>query len=98
MWALGEWLSPAIARPWPSPEMVWMFRPLSGFSFPSLFALRYAATFGFLAVLATMRGSGVLPRALWTVCGAFLKFYSWLDCPERLGRALAKRGDHLLLS
>jgi hypothetical protein len=55
MWALGNWLGPIIARPRPSPELVQIFRPLSGYSFPSLFALRYAATFGFLAVLALAR-------------------------------------------
>jgi len=48
------------------------FRPPSGSSFPSLFALKYAATFGFLAVPATMTGSGVLRGALRTVGGAFL--------------------------
>ena len=58
MWALGARLGPVIARPRPSPELVRVFRPLSGSSFPSLFALRYAATFGFLAVLAAMRGPG----------------------------------------
>lgn len=72
MWILGNWLSPVIARPRPSPEMVHVFRPLHGYSFPSLFALRYAATFGFLAVLATMRSSGVLRTALLNGCGAFL--------------------------
>ncbi|MGB8993208.1 MAG: phosphatase PAP2 family protein [Desulfobaccales bacterium] len=72
MWGLGNWLSPVIARPRPSAEMVHVFRPLHGYGFPSLFALRYAATFGFLAVLATMRSSGVLRTALLIGCGAFL--------------------------
>jgi hypothetical protein len=52
MWALCNWLGPVIARPRPSPELVHVFRPLTGYSFPSLFALRYAATFGFLALAA----------------------------------------------
>ena len=55
MWVLGNWLGPAIARPRPSPEMVHVFRPFTGSSFPSLFALRYAATFGFLGILAIRR-------------------------------------------
>ena len=50
MLALGNWLGPVIARPRPSPELVGVFRPHTGSSFPSLFALRFAATFGFLAV------------------------------------------------
>ena len=72
MWVLGAWLGPVIARPRPSPELVRVFRPLSGYSFPSLFALRYAATFGFLAILAAMKSSGMLRFGLLTVCGAFL--------------------------
>ncbi len=72
MWALGNWLGPFIGRPRPTTELVRVFRHLSGYSFPSLFALRYAATFGFLAELAAMKSSGVLRTALMVVCGAFL--------------------------
>lgn len=70
--ALGYWLGPVIARPRPSPELVHPLRPLSGSSFPSLFALRYAATFGFLAVLAAVKGSGRLRLALLICCSALL--------------------------
>jgi membrane-associated phospholipid phosphatase len=72
MWALGNWLGPLIRRPRPSPELVHVFRPLSGYSFPSLFALRYAATFGFLAVLAARKGSSGLGIPLLIVCVALL--------------------------
>ena len=72
MLALGYWLSPAIARPRPSSELVQVFRPLRGYSFPSQFALRYAATFGFLAVLAAMRSSGGVRAALLIVCSVIL--------------------------
>jgi len=72
MWVLGAWLGPVIARPRPSPELVRVFRSLSGYSFPSLFALRYAATFGFLAVLAAMKSSGTLRFGLLTACGGLL--------------------------
>jgi hypothetical protein len=66
MLALGNWLGLVIARPRPSPHLVHVFRPLSGYSFPSLFALRYAATFGFLAVLAAMKSCDMLgPRLLY---------------------------------
>jgi undecaprenyl-diphosphatase len=72
MWALGALPGPFIARPRPSPELVRVFRPLAGYSFPSLFALRYAATFGFLAVLAVMNSSGALRTGLSIGCGALL--------------------------
>ena len=72
MLALGNWLGPIIARPRPSPELVHLFRPLAGYSFPSLFGLRYAATFGFLAVLAAWKSSGMLRTALLIVCSILL--------------------------
>ncbi|MGO8944085.1 MAG: phosphatase PAP2 family protein [Syntrophobacteraceae bacterium] len=72
MWALGNWLGPFIGRPRPTAELVRVVRHLAGYSFPSLFALRYAATFGFLAELAAVKSSGVLRTALMVVCGAFL--------------------------
>ena len=49
-----------------------MLRHLSGYSFPSLFALRYAATFGFLAELAVAKSSGAPRAVLIVVCGALL--------------------------
>ena len=72
MLALGQWLGPVIGRPRPSAELVRVFRPLSGYSFPSLFSLRYAATFGFLAVLVVWKSSGVLRTTLLIVCVALL--------------------------
>jgi membrane-associated phospholipid phosphatase len=72
MFVLGSWLSPVIARPRPSADLVQVFRPLKGYSFPSQFALRYAATFGFLAVLAAMRSSGGVRVILLIACSAIL--------------------------
>jgi len=72
MLALGKWLGPFIARPRPSPDLVKVFRPLTGYSFPSLFALRYAATFGFLAVLAVVKSSGARRNVVLIVCAAAL--------------------------
>jgi membrane-associated phospholipid phosphatase len=72
MWGLGALLGPIISRLRPSPEMVRVFLPLSGYSFPSLFALRYAATFGFLAILAAMKSSGALRIGVLIGCGALL--------------------------
>jgi membrane-associated phospholipid phosphatase len=72
MLALGNWLGPVIGRPRPSRELVHVFRPLSGYSFPSLFALRYASTFGFLVVLAAVKSSGMLRAALLAGCVVLL--------------------------
>jgi membrane-associated phospholipid phosphatase len=72
MWVLGALLEPVIARPRPSPELVYVFSPLTGSSFPSLFALRYAATFGFLAILAFAKTSGTLRPVLLTLSVSFL--------------------------
>jgi undecaprenyl-diphosphatase len=72
MWALGNWLGPVIARPRPTAELVRVFRHFPGYSFPSLFALRYAATFGFLAELAAVKSSGAPRTTLMVVCVAFL--------------------------
>jgi undecaprenyl-diphosphatase len=72
MWVLGAVLGPIIARPRPSPELVHVLRPLTGSIFPSLFALRLAATFGFLAVLVLEKTSGALRPVLLTACGALL--------------------------
>lgn len=72
MLVLGQLLGPVIARPRPSPDLVHVFRPLTGYSFPSLFALRYAAIFGFLGLLAAWKGSGVMRTVLLIVCSALL--------------------------
>lgn len=68
---LGNLVKPGDCRPRPSPELVRLFRPLSGFSFPSISTLCYAATFGFLAILAT-KSSGKLRLALMISCSVFL--------------------------
>ena len=71
MLAVGALLGPIIARPRPSGDLVRVFRSLPGSGFPSLFALRYAATFGFLTVLATVQTSG-WRRACWLLGGGAL--------------------------
>ncbi|MCL4502271.1 MAG: phosphatase PAP2 family protein [Deltaproteobacteria bacterium] len=70
---LGNYiLSPAVARPRPSPDLVRVFRPFSGYGFPSLSVLVSAATFGFLAILATLKSSG-WRRTCWLLgCAAIL--------------------------
>jgi membrane-associated phospholipid phosphatase len=58
MWIVGKVLGPIIARPRPSPDLVHVARKLSGYSFPSIFALVYASTVGFLGVLFALRWKG----------------------------------------
>jgi len=72
IWALGTWLSPIIARPRPSPALVQVAGSPPGYSFPSFFALTYASTLGFLALLAIFKDSGRLRVALVTLCCVLL--------------------------
>ena len=72
MLVLGNWLGPLIGRPRPSAQLVNIFRPLTGYSFPSLFALRYAATFGFLALLAMRKSSGPARSVIVVLCVSLL--------------------------
>jgi membrane-associated phospholipid phosphatase len=51
----GPWLQSAIGRPRPSPALVRVAGPTSGYSFPSIFALSYGSTIGFLLLLAWRR-------------------------------------------
>jgi membrane-associated phospholipid phosphatase len=70
--ALGACLSPAVARPRPTPELVQVWRAFGGFSFPSQSALIFAATWGYLAILAAVKSSGGRRAALVAVCAAWL--------------------------
>ncbi len=72
MLALGMWLGPIIGRPRPSPDLVHVTKLLPGYSFPSLFALRYAATFGFLTILAVARCTGTIRAVIPIICAALL--------------------------
>jgi undecaprenyl-diphosphatase len=72
LWLLGKGLGPIIAQPRPSPELVHVARPLSGSAFPSIFALNYISTVGFLAVLAAVKISGRLRWPLLLVCSLLL--------------------------
>ncbi len=77
MWALGRWLGPFVARPRPSPEWVHVPERLSGFSFPSIFALVYASTIGFLAILFARKTSAKLRScAVFICCGLLL--FGWM--------------------
>ena len=69
---LGKGLGPIIAQPRPSNELVHVERLLSGSAFPSIFALNYISTVGFLAVLATVKTSGKLRWAILLACSLLL--------------------------
>jgi membrane-associated phospholipid phosphatase len=56
---VGQYLGPLVARPRPAPDLVRVAQQLAGYSFPSVHALVYASTAGFLAVLFTVKTSGL---------------------------------------
>jgi membrane-associated phospholipid phosphatase len=72
MWLVGRWLGLVVARPRPYPDLVRVAEKLSGSSFPSIFALNYASTIGFLAVLFYRKTSGWLRTGVLITCCAFL--------------------------
>ncbi|EPR42131.1 phosphoesterase PA-phosphatase related protein [Desulfovibrio sp. X2] len=57
---LGHWLQPIVARPRPSADLIGVSGTPTGFGFPSIFALVYMTTFGYIAILAWVRGRGSL--------------------------------------
>ena len=69
---LGRWLGPFISQPRPSPTLVQAAGSFSGSAFPSISALRYASTFGFLAALAVLKTSGGLRWAIVLICSCLL--------------------------
>jgi membrane-associated phospholipid phosphatase len=68
LFLLGTWLGPVIAQPRPSPELVKVAESTAGSAFPSIFALNYISTVGFLAVLAAVRASGKIRWAIVLIC------------------------------
>jgi membrane-associated phospholipid phosphatase len=68
MWIIGKWLGPIVARPRPSPDLISVAELLAGYSFPSIFALTYASTIGFLAVLFAKKSIGVWRIAAPALC------------------------------
>jgi len=61
-----------VARPRPSPDLVRVAEKLSGYSFPSIFALTYASTIGFLVVLFARKAAGELRITAIVICCVFL--------------------------
>lgn len=58
LWGFGAWLSPIVAQPRPSAELIHVVGHPKGYAFPSIFGLIYVATFGYIGVLAAMRMNG----------------------------------------
>lgn len=67
LWLLGIWLSPQIAQPRPAPDLIHVVGHPRGYAFPSIFGLIYAATFGYVGVVAAIAARGaariVIPGA-----------------------------------
>ncbi|MDY0042000.1 MAG: phosphatase PAP2 family protein, partial [Desulforhabdus sp.] len=68
MWILGKWLGPLVARPRPSAELISVPDQLSGYSFPSIFALTYASTIGFLTAFFVKKSAGAWRVAAPALC------------------------------
>jgi membrane-associated phospholipid phosphatase len=60
LWFFGLWLSPAVARPRPSPHLIHVVGHPRGYAFPSIFGLVYVATFGYLGARAATESRGLL--------------------------------------
>lgn len=60
VWGLGIWLSPLVAQPRPSADLIHVVGHPKGYAFPSIFGLIYAATFGYIGLLAEVRLHGGL--------------------------------------
>lgn len=54
----GIWLSPHVAQPRPSAELIKVIGHPKGYGFPSISGLVYAATFGYIGLLAAWRSRG----------------------------------------
>jgi len=72
LWLFGIWLSPLIAQPRPSPDLIGVVGRPRGFSFPSIFGLIYASTFGYIALLALARSRGPATILISVACALVL--------------------------
>ena len=74
LWFFGIWLSPLVAQPRPAAALINVVGHPKGYAFPSIFGLVYAATFGYVGVLAGIRCRGAprvaLPMLAVTALGA----------------------------
>jgi membrane-associated phospholipid phosphatase len=68
----GLWLSPHVAQPRPSPDLVTVIGHPKGFAFPSISGLVYASTVGYLGLLAAVRSHGAPAIVIPTLAAAML--------------------------
>jgi undecaprenyl-diphosphatase len=71
-WLLGIWLSPQIAQPRPSPDLIHVVGHPGGYAFPSIFGLIYGATFGYVGIVAALRARGAWRMAIPAIAALFL--------------------------
>jgi membrane-associated phospholipid phosphatase len=69
LWLLGIGLSPIVAQPRPTSDLINVVGHPKGYAFPSIFGLIYGATFGYAGVLALVRLRGA--RTLICVIALF---------------------------
>jgi membrane-associated phospholipid phosphatase len=72
LWLLGIWLSPMIGQPRPAPDLINVIGHPKGYAFPSIFALIYGATFGYIGLLALARFRGAARTVICVVALFFL--------------------------
>jgi membrane-associated phospholipid phosphatase len=77
LWLFGIWLSPLISQPRPSPELIRVVGHPKGYAFPSIFGLVYAATFGYLGLLAGTQYRGTLRLLIPLVAVSALLSGAW---------------------
>ncbi len=69
---LGKGLGQIVFQPRPSPELIQVIGSLPGSAFPSIFALNYASTIGFIAVLVVIKTAGRIRWISVLTCSALL--------------------------
>jgi membrane-associated phospholipid phosphatase len=72
LWLLGMWLSPLVAQPRPTSELINVVGHPAGYAFPSIFGLIYGATFGYVGVLAIARLRGAARMFICVIALFFL--------------------------
>jgi membrane-associated phospholipid phosphatase len=72
LWGLGVWLSPLVAQPRPSPELIRVVGHPKGYAFPSIFGLVYVATAGYIGALALVWLRGPLRVIISVLCAGAL--------------------------
>jgi membrane-associated phospholipid phosphatase len=68
----GDWLSPLVAQPRPPADLIHVVRHVSGYAFPSMSALIYVATFGYLGALAWDQAREPMRTIICVVAGLSL--------------------------